>query len=173
MIPSGIFVVTTARDAVRAAYVGSWIQQAAFDPPSITIAMNQRRPLLKLLEPGRGLGVHILGRRQAPLYARFERGFSLDEDPFVGIEVDSVVTGAPILVGDVDPAEALTRTYVRGRDDFKTVLEDPTSENLHEWRKRVKDLWYQEQLLEEHVARGDEGAGQGGQEAVEVARRGP
>jgi flavin reductase (DIM6/NTAB) family NADH-FMN oxidoreductase RutF len=97
LIPSGIFVVTTARDAVRAAYVGSWIQQAAFAPPSITIAMNQRRPLLKLLEPGRGLGVHILGRRQAPLYARFERGFSLDEDPFVGLEIDTAVTGAPIL----------------------------------------------------------------------------
>jgi CHAD domain-containing protein len=52
-------------------------------------------------------------------------------------------------VGDVDPVEALTRTYVRGRENFKTVLEDPTSEHLHEWRKRVKDLWYQQQLLEE------------------------
>ena len=28
------------------------------------------------------------------------------------------------------------------------MLEDPTSEHLHEWRKRVKDLWYQQQLLE-------------------------
>jgi flavin reductase (DIM6/NTAB) family NADH-FMN oxidoreductase RutF len=97
MIPSGIFVVTAARQSVRAAYVGSWIQQAAFEPPSITIAMNQRRPLLQLLEPGQGLGVHILGRRQAPLYARFERGFALDEDPFVGVEVDTAVSGAPIL----------------------------------------------------------------------------
>jgi hypothetical protein len=83
MIPSGIFVVTTARDSVRAAYVGSWIQQAAFEPPSITIAMNQHRPLLTLLEPGRGIAVNILGRRQAPLYASFERGFSLDEDPLI------------------------------------------------------------------------------------------
>jgi flavin reductase (DIM6/NTAB) family NADH-FMN oxidoreductase RutF len=97
LIPSGIFVVTAARESVRAAYVGSWIQQAAFEPPSITIAMNQRRPLLQLLEPGGGLGVHILGRRQAPLYARFERGFSLEEDPFVGVEIDTAVTGAPIL----------------------------------------------------------------------------
>ncbi|HSF30095.1 MAG TPA: flavin reductase family protein [Candidatus Tectomicrobia bacterium] len=97
MIPSGIFVVTTARDLVRAAYVGSWIQQAAFEPPSITIAMNQQRPLLTLLEPGRGVGVNILGRRQAPLYARFERGFSLDEDPFVGVEIDIAVSGAPLL----------------------------------------------------------------------------
>lgn len=97
MIPSGIFVVTAARDSVRAAYVGSWIQQAAFEPPSITIAMNQHRPLLTLLEPGRGIGVNILGRRQAPLYAHFEPGFSLNDDPFVGVEVDTMETGAPIL----------------------------------------------------------------------------
>jgi len=97
MIPSGIFVVTAARDSVRAAYVGSWIQQAAFEPPSITIAMNQQRPLLTLLEPGRGIGVNILGRRQAALYDRFERGFALDEDPFAGVEVTTAVTGAPLL----------------------------------------------------------------------------
>jgi 3-hydroxy-9,10-secoandrosta-1,3,5(10)-triene-9,17-dione monooxygenase reductase component len=97
MIPSGIFVVTAARDAVRAAYVGSWIQQAAFEPPAITIAMNKQRPLLTLLVPGYGIGVNILGRRQAPLYARFERGFSLDEDPFVGVAIDTAVTGAPLL----------------------------------------------------------------------------
>ena len=97
MIPSGIFVVTAARDSVRAAYVGSWIQQAAFEPPSITIAMNRQRPLLTLLEPGRGIGVNILGRGQAALYDRFERGFSLDEDPFVGVEITTAVTGAPLL----------------------------------------------------------------------------
>jgi flavin reductase (DIM6/NTAB) family NADH-FMN oxidoreductase RutF len=97
MIPSGIFVVTAARDSVRSAYVGSWIQQAAFEPPAITIAMNKQRPLLTLLEPGRGIGVNILGRRQAPLYASFERGFSLAEDPFVGVAIDTAVSGAPLL----------------------------------------------------------------------------
>jgi flavin reductase (DIM6/NTAB) family NADH-FMN oxidoreductase RutF len=97
MIPSGIFVVTTARDSLRSAYVGSWIQQAAFEPPAITIAMNKQRPLLTLLEPGRGIGINILGRRQAPLYAHFERGFSLEEDPFAGVAIDTAVTGAPLL----------------------------------------------------------------------------
>jgi 3-hydroxy-9,10-secoandrosta-1,3,5(10)-triene-9,17-dione monooxygenase reductase component len=97
MIPSGIFVVTAARDGVRSAYVGSWIQQAAFEPPAITIAMNKQRPLLSLLEPGCGIGVNILGRRQAPLYARFERGFSLAEDPFSGVATQTIVTGVPLL----------------------------------------------------------------------------
>jgi 3-hydroxy-9,10-secoandrosta-1,3,5(10)-triene-9,17-dione monooxygenase reductase component len=123
MIPSGIFVVTTARDSVRAAYVGSWIQQAAFEPPSVTIAMNQQRPLLKLLEPGRGLGVHILGRRQAPLYARFERGFSLDEDPFVGVEIDTAVTGAPILREAFAYLDCRVRTMVDAGDHMLILAE--------------------------------------------------
>jgi len=97
MIPSGIFIVTAARDRVRSAYVGSWIQQAAFDPPAITLAINKQRPLLRLLEPSGGVGVNILGRRQAPLYARFERGFMLEEDPFVGVAIETAITGAPLL----------------------------------------------------------------------------
>jgi CHAD domain-containing protein len=46
-------------------------------------------------------------------------------------------------------AEALKKTYARGRDAFQTADKDPTAENLHAWRKRVKDLWYQEQLVQE------------------------
>ncbi|OLE15710.1 MAG: hypothetical protein AUI36_37885 [Cyanobacteria bacterium 13_1_40CM_2_61_4] len=38
-------------------------------------------------------------------------------------------------------------SYSRGRCCCATVLEKPTAENFHEWRKRVKDLWYQVRLL--------------------------
>jgi CHAD domain-containing protein len=42
----------------------------------------------------------------------------------------------------------LRRSYRRGRARFRAAADDPTVENLHEWRKRVKDLWYHQQLLE-------------------------
>ena len=38
---------------------------------------------------------------------------------------------------------------MRGREEFARADKQPTTENLHEWRKRVKDLWYQQRLLEE------------------------
>ena len=41
----------------------------------------------------------------------------------------------------------LKQTYGRGLDAFATATEDPTTENLHEWRKRVKDFWHQLQLF--------------------------
>jgi len=40
--------------------------------------------------------------------------------------------------------EAVTTTYRRGR---AAAAKPATDEDLHEWRKRVKDLWYQARLL--------------------------
>jgi CHAD domain-containing protein len=41
----------------------------------------------------------------------------------------------------------LKRSYRRGRNRFADVRDDPSAENVHEWRKRVKDLWYHLRLL--------------------------
>jgi CHAD domain-containing protein len=42
----------------------------------------------------------------------------------------------------------LRRSYRRGRRDYHAARELPSAENMHEWRKRVKDLWYHLSLLE-------------------------
>jgi CHAD domain-containing protein len=39
------------------------------------------------------------------------------------------------------------RSYRRGRDAFELARSEPTMENVHEWRKRAKDLWYHLRLL--------------------------
>jgi CHAD domain-containing protein len=44
-------------------------------------------------------------------------------------------------------AGGLKRTYRRGRRGFRAASEEPSMESLHEWRKRVKDLWYHHTLL--------------------------
>jgi CHAD domain-containing protein len=37
----------------------------------------------------------------------------------------------------------LQRVYKRGRADLEMARVEPSTENLHEWRKQVKYLWYQ------------------------------
>jgi CHAD domain-containing protein len=44
-------------------------------------------------------------------------------------------------------AGGLERIYRRGRRAFRAAREEPTTENLHEWRRRVKDLWYHLTIL--------------------------
>ncbi len=41
----------------------------------------------------------------------------------------------------------IARSYGDGRDAFAVARRDPTDEHLHEWRKRVKDLWYHQRVL--------------------------
>jgi CHAD domain-containing protein len=41
----------------------------------------------------------------------------------------------------------LKRSYRRGRNRYADVRDDANDEAVHEWRKRVKDLWYQLRLV--------------------------
>jgi CHAD domain-containing protein len=41
----------------------------------------------------------------------------------------------------------LRRSYARGRVGLERARSHPTVENLHEWRKRTKDVWYHLRLL--------------------------
>ena len=43
--------------------------------------------------------------------------------------------------------DGITATYRRGRSALRHVRSDPTDSELHEWRKAVKYLWYQVQLV--------------------------
>ncbi|MGI8558759.1 MAG: CHAD domain-containing protein [Solirubrobacteraceae bacterium] len=41
----------------------------------------------------------------------------------------------------------LGQIYRRGRRCYRGARRKPTAENLHEWRKRAKDLWYGAQIM--------------------------
>ncbi len=45
-------------------------------------------------------------------------------------------------------APGLNATFRNGRNVMRLAQKDPRPENYHEWRKRVKDLWYHVRLLE-------------------------
>jgi CHAD domain-containing protein len=42
----------------------------------------------------------------------------------------------------------LSRSYRQGRQAMKRTLAKPKARNVHEWRKRTKDLWYQLRIVQ-------------------------
>jgi CHAD domain-containing protein len=63
-------------------------------------------------------------------------------------EAASRATGWPLDDADVATLRRGTEhAYRRGRKALAAAVRDPSPERLHEWRKRVKDLWYQHRLL--------------------------
>jgi CHAD domain-containing protein len=67
-------------------------------------------------------------------------------------DIDSARTRSATWTFDGDGFDALEpglrRIYRRGRNAMQRAQEERTNENLHDWRKRVKDLWHAEQILE-------------------------
>ncbi|HYO47710.1 MAG TPA: CHAD domain-containing protein [Gemmatimonadota bacterium] len=71
------------------------------------------------------------------------------DDAAVRAEVAKALTGAAPglealpLEGFEAVRLGLARTYRKGRKQMRRAREAPSAEAFHEWRKRVKDLWYQ------------------------------
>ena len=89
----------------------------------------------------RRLAAHARGRQD-----------SADADALADSLQDAADRAASWPLGDCDLATLQAgekRTYRDGRRALAAVCEDPSAERLHEWRKRVKDLWYHHRLLQD------------------------
>ena len=96
-VPSGIFVVTVASDAIATGMLASWVQQCSFRPPRISLAIKPDREITKLLAIGAGFTLNILESSQTDAVAHFGKGFALTEDAFKGLSVERRANGGPVL----------------------------------------------------------------------------
>lgn len=107
-IPSGIFVLTAADGEGReTGMLASWVQQASFFPPMISVAINKKRYLNDWLKKSPQLALSLVGQSQSHFLKHFGHGFEIDEPAFDGVQILRGDTGLPVL------AEALG--YLEGR----------------------------------------------------------
>lgn len=86
-IPSGCSILTCRAEAWSTGLLASWIQQASFDPPLISVAIKKGRPVEGLLERSGRFVVNVLGPEPKALLRHFARGFDLSDDAFSGLAV--------------------------------------------------------------------------------------
>ena len=96
-VPSGLFVLTVRRGEAETGMLASWVQQCAFQPPHICIAVQRDRPIGALLGDGSSFVVNILDDSQTDMIVHFGRGFDLKEEAFRGLEVERPDGSAPVL----------------------------------------------------------------------------
>jgi flavin reductase (DIM6/NTAB) family NADH-FMN oxidoreductase RutF len=96
-VPSGLFILTARRGTAESGLLTSWVQQCAFEPPHVSVAVRRGRPLLDWLTDGSLFTLNILDHSQTDMVAHFGRGFELDEPAFEGLDVERPGSGAPVL----------------------------------------------------------------------------
>lgn len=96
-LPSGLFILTARRGEAETGLLTSWVQQAAFDPPTISVAIKNGRSILAWLTESAPFTLNILDHTQTDMVAQFGRGFSLEEPAFEGLDVEHPDDGAAVL----------------------------------------------------------------------------
>jgi flavin reductase (DIM6/NTAB) family NADH-FMN oxidoreductase RutF len=97
-IPSGLYILT-ARSAVgqETGMLASWVQQASFDPPAVTVAVNRKRYLNDWLRSAPVVVLNLVGESQKQFLSQFGRGFAEGEPAFTGVSLSRSPGGLPVL----------------------------------------------------------------------------
>jgi len=66
----------------------SWVQQAAFAPPSITVCIKHGRPAIRLIEVAKRFLLNVVGENATPMFKHFGKGFTLEDDAFAGLDIE-------------------------------------------------------------------------------------
>ena len=98
-LSGGLYVVTARQDARASAMVASWVSQASFQPPGITVAVAKDRAIEALMQVGDRFVLNILREdNHQGLLRHFLKRFPPGADRFAGVNtLDGVADGGPVL----------------------------------------------------------------------------
>ena len=100
-LPSGVYILTARHGDTPAAMMVSWVQQASFQPPAVSVAVQKDRPLREMIHASRSFALAVVGEGEASLMKKYARGIPPGEDPFDGVDVFKTPGGMTV------PAAAL------------------------------------------------------------------
>lgn len=115
-IPSGLYVVTVRGGAEATAFLASWVMQAGFEPPMVTVAVKTGRPAQPLLDAGAAFSVNVIPAGPGPLLKHFSRGFAPGENPYAGLQVERGGNGVEVLPDALAVLECRVAGALRGGD---------------------------------------------------------
>src|SRR3954466_7335152 len=96
-IPSGIFILTIGTGTRATGMLASWVMQAGFEPPTVSVAVKQGRYVCDWLTEGQPFVLNIVREGQKELLRHFGQGFEPGAPAFEGLGITNCARGVPIL----------------------------------------------------------------------------
>ena len=96
-VPSGIFILTVGTGARATGMLASWVMQAGFEPPMVSVAVKQGRYVCDWITAGEPFVLNLVGESQTQFMKHFGKGFQPGEPAFEGLAIAHCARGVPIL----------------------------------------------------------------------------
>src|SRR4028118_903064 len=84
-VPSGLYILTVRHDGKATGMLASWVQQAGFEPPMVTVAVNADRYVGAWIDRSGRLALNQTAPARQAHLRHFGRGFTADAPAFEGL----------------------------------------------------------------------------------------
>lgn len=128
-LPSGLFVLTVRYQGLETGMLSSWVMQAGFEPPMITVAVRQGRYVADWLTAGAPFVLNVLSEHQKSMLSHFGRGFEPGENAFDGVEILRSAAGDPVLADALGHLECQPKGHLDS-GDHRIFLAEVTAGHL-------------------------------------------
>ena len=99
-IPTGLYVVSTTSDGAPMGFVGSFLMQVGFEPPTVCVAVGKGRDHLEAMRASGRFAVSILDGESSRLMGAFFKKYEGGETAFDHLEHHAAPEdGPPVLDG--------------------------------------------------------------------------
>lgn len=115
-VASGIYILTVGTGERATGMLASWVMQAGFEPPTISLAVKQGRYVEEWLTAGEPFVINVVAEGQFHYLKHFGSGFEIDQPAFDGIQIERCARGVPILSDCVGHLECEPAGYVDSGD---------------------------------------------------------
>ncbi|MFM7242551.1 MAG: flavin reductase family protein [Planctomycetaceae bacterium] len=123
-VPSGLFVVAWREGEADRCMLASWVMQAGFVPPLVSVAIAESRDLMAAIDRGQPFAVSVLAESQRGLLARFGKP---GPDAFTGLDVHRTASGLAALADAAAWMECRAATRAPHGDHVVVIAEIVTA----------------------------------------------
>lgn len=121
-VPSGLFIVTWREGDADRVMLTSWLMQAGFEPPAISLAVGHGRQFLTAARTASlRFVVNLLGDTQRNMLGRFGKPPAPGDDPFAGLAITRSPCGAVILPETVGWLECCSRPLAASTPEMEAT----------------------------------------------------
>ncbi len=96
-VASGIYILTARHGDEETGMLASWVMQADFNPPVLTVAVQRKRYLADWLSEGTVFALNVVDEHGKSLLGHFGRGFEPGQDAFEGLSLTRGTDETPLL----------------------------------------------------------------------------
>jgi flavin reductase (DIM6/NTAB) family NADH-FMN oxidoreductase RutF len=115
-VPSGIFILTVGSGDRATGMLASWVMQAGFDPPMVSMAVRKGRYVEEWITGGAPFNLNLVADKQFDMLKHFGKGFEPGVPAFEGVNVRHCARAVPILTDCLGHLECEPETHCDSGD---------------------------------------------------------